>query len=98
MFFKAGTLCLNFCFFFSCSPGTTKLEVSNHGKFVILEVDGSTGLVVGMQSQVTEQATSGKLRLALGGILINEEELMVQVQCLTFPGTRLPSLLICAVH
>lgn len=55
----------------------TKLEVSSQGKFVILEVDGSRGLVVGMQSE--KEVISGELRLALGGILIDEEKLIVQV-------------------
>uniref|UniRef100_A0A3P9J0B8 Sex hormone-binding globulin n=1 Tax=Oryzias latipes TaxID=8090 RepID=A0A3P9J0B8_ORYLA len=54
------------------------LEVSNQGKFVILEVDGSTGLKVGMQSQQTEEVISGGLRLALGGILIEKEKMIVQ--------------------
>ncbi|XP_029382430.1 sex hormone-binding globulin isoform X1 [Echeneis naucrates] len=49
------------------------LEVSNYGKFVILEVDGSGGLVVGMQSKQSQEVISGKLRLALGGILTNKE-------------------------
>lgn len=63
----------------SCAPGAAKLEVSNHGKFVILEVDGLKGLVVGMQSQQPEEALSGELRLALGGILIEKEKLIVEV-------------------
>ncbi|KAF3697919.1 Sex hormone-binding globulin [Channa argus] len=54
------------------------LEVSNQGKFVILTVDGSSGLEVGMQSNQPEQVLSGELRLALGGILINKEKLIVQ--------------------
>ncbi|XP_056224728.1 sex hormone-binding globulin [Seriola aureovittata] len=56
------------------------LEVSNHGKFVILEVDGSNGLVVGMQSKQTEEFISGQLRLALGGILIDKEKMIVQFE------------------
>ncbi|XP_040887743.1 sex hormone-binding globulin [Toxotes jaculatrix] len=56
------------------------LEVSNQGKFVILEVDGSSGLVVGMQSKQTEESISGQLRLALGGILINNEKMIVQFE------------------
>ncbi|XP_010735465.1 sex hormone-binding globulin [Larimichthys crocea] len=56
------------------------LEVSNHGKFVILEVDGLKGLVVGMQSQQPEEALSGELRLALGGILIEKEKLIVEFE------------------
>ena len=39
----------------SSSPGGTKLEVSNKGQFVILDVDGSSGLVVGMQSNLMEE-------------------------------------------
>lgn len=74
---KAGTLSLNS----SCVPGATKLEVSNQGKFVVLEVDGSNGLVVGMQSEQTEEVLTGKLRLALGGILIDKEAMIVQVSC-----------------
>ncbi|KAK2863120.1 hypothetical protein Q5P01_002653 [Channa striata] len=54
------------------------LEVSNEGKFVILLVDGTSGLEVGMQSKQTEEVLAGELRLALGGILINEEKLIVQ--------------------
>ncbi|KAM4536971.1 sex hormone-binding globulin [Odontesthes bonariensis] len=54
------------------------LEVSNHEKFVILDVDGSTGLVVGMQSTEGGEVLSGALRLALGGILINKEKMIVQ--------------------
>ncbi|XP_070786047.1 sex hormone-binding globulin [Enoplosus armatus] len=56
------------------------LEVSNHGKFVILEVDAANGLVVGMQSKQTEEVLSGELRLALGGILIDTEKLIVQFE------------------
>ncbi|XP_074555051.1 sex hormone-binding globulin [Halichoeres trimaculatus] len=55
------------------------LEVSNEGKFVILDVDDSGGLVVGMLSK-TEEALSGELRLALGGVLIDTEKLIVQFQ------------------
>ncbi|XP_034532257.1 sex hormone-binding globulin [Notolabrus celidotus] len=54
------------------------LEVSNQGKFVVLEVDGSKGLVVGMQSN-KEEVLSGELRLALGGMLIDPEKLIVQL-------------------
>ncbi|XP_068163871.1 sex hormone-binding globulin [Antennarius striatus] len=54
------------------------LEVSNQGMFVLLEVDGSDQLVVGMQSQNSEEVRSGELRLALGGILIDNDRMMVQ--------------------
>lgn len=67
-----GLICL-------CVPGATKLEVSNQGRFVVLEVDGSKGLVLGMESMEEEEALSGALRLALGGILINNNKMIVQV-------------------
>ncbi|XP_008281047.1 sex hormone-binding globulin [Stegastes partitus] len=56
------------------------LEVSNHGKFVILEVDGSEGVTVGMKSQQADEVISGELRLALGGILISKEKMIVQFE------------------
>ncbi|CAN9509645.1 unnamed protein product [Ophioblennius macclurei] len=56
------------------------LEVSNQGKFVILEVDGSNGLVVGMQNEHPEDIIEGDLRLALGGILISKEKLIVEYE------------------
>ncbi|XP_061664834.1 sex hormone-binding globulin [Syngnathoides biaculeatus] len=56
------------------------LELSNRGHFVILEVDGSRGLVVGLQSDTIEEVLSGSLRLALGGILIPKEMLFVQFE------------------
>uniref|UniRef100_A0A673CVN5 Sex hormone-binding globulin n=1 Tax=Sphaeramia orbicularis TaxID=375764 RepID=A0A673CVN5_9TELE len=54
------------------------LEVSNHGQFVILDVDGSQGLVVGLRSKQTDEDLMGELRLALGGILINTDKMIVQ--------------------
>ncbi|XP_061565538.1 sex hormone-binding globulin [Cololabis saira] len=56
------------------------LEVSNQGKFVTLEVDGSPGLVVGMQSNQMEEVLYGQLRLALGGILIHTDQMIVQFE------------------
>lgn len=47
--------------------------------FVVLEVDGSKGLVLGIESIGEEQAHSGSLRLALGGLLINNNKMIVQV-------------------
>lgn len=46
---------------------------------MILEVDGSNRLVVGMQSKKEEMLT-GELRLALGGVLIDKERMIVQVR------------------
>ncbi|XP_057712203.1 sex hormone-binding globulin isoform X1 [Corythoichthys intestinalis] len=56
------------------------LELSNHGDFVVLEVDGSRGLLVGLQSDTIEEVVSGSLRLAIGGILIPKERLFVQLE------------------
>ncbi|XP_040038328.2 sex hormone-binding globulin [Gasterosteus aculeatus] len=56
------------------------LEVSNHEPFVVLEVDGSNRMVVGMESNRTMEILSGELRLALGGILIDKEQMFVQLQ------------------
>ncbi|XP_037614741.1 sex hormone-binding globulin isoform X1 [Sebastes umbrosus] len=56
------------------------LEVSNQEMFVILEVDGSSGLVVGMQSKQTQEVLSGELRLAVGGILIDKDKMIVPFQ------------------
>ncbi|KAL6118572.1 shbg [Pungitius sinensis] len=55
------------------------LEVSNQEPFVILEVDGSNRMVVGMQSKQTMEILSGELRLALGGILMDKEQMFVQL-------------------
>ncbi|XP_032367288.1 sex hormone-binding globulin [Etheostoma spectabile] len=54
------------------------LEVSHQEKFVVLEVDGSNRLVVGMQSKQTQEILVGELRLAVGGILIDKENMIVQ--------------------
>lgn len=61
------------------APGVTQLEVSSQGRFVVLEADGSNKLVVGLQPKEPEGVLSGELRLALGGVLIDEEHMMVQV-------------------
>ncbi|MEQ2272460.1 hypothetical protein XENORESO_010728 [Xenotaenia resolanae] len=55
------------------------VDLSNQGKFVILEVDSSPGLVVGMHSKQTKEVISGELRLALGGILTTKDKMIVQM-------------------
>lgn len=45
---------------------------------MVLEVDGSKGLVLGMES-MEDDVLSGALRLAVGGILINNNKMIVQV-------------------
>ena len=64
-----------------------QLELSSQGKFVVLEVDGSNGLVVGMQNQEPEEDLSGELRLALGGVLIDKDGMIVQVGLFSSPGS-----------
>lgn len=66
-------------------PVPPKLEVSNLGNFVILEMDGSDKLVVGMRPAQPEEVMSGELRLALGGVLINSHHMMVPVGLLSAP-------------
>ncbi|XP_037118341.1 sex hormone-binding globulin [Syngnathus acus] len=56
------------------------LELSNHGHFVVLDVDGSRGLFMGVRSDTLEEVISGSLRLALGGILIPRERLFVEFE------------------
>ncbi|XP_029311154.1 sex hormone-binding globulin [Cottoperca gobio] len=56
------------------------LEVSNQEQFVILEVDGSNRLVVGTGMLSKQEVLSGELRLAVGGILINKEKMIVQFE------------------
>lgn len=53
--------------------------MSSQGRFVVLEADGSNKLVVGLQPNEPEGVLSGELRLALGGVLIDKERMMVQV-------------------
>lgn len=53
--------------------------MSNHGDFVILEMDGSNKLVVGMHPAEPEEALSGELRLAVGGVLINTDHMIIPV-------------------
>lgn len=53
--------------------------MSNYGDFVILEIDGSNKLVVGMHPKEPQEVLSGELRLAVGGVLINAGQMMVPV-------------------
>lgn len=46
---------------------------------MILEMDDSDKLVVGMRPAEPEEILSGELRLALGGVLINSDHMMVPV-------------------
>ena len=62
------------------SSPPAQLGLSNVGKFVILEVDGKQALVVGLESNKTEEVMTGQIRLALGGILVDEKKLVNPVQ------------------
>lgn len=64
----------------SCASDATKLKVRSDGHFVILEVDGSMGLMVSVETKHMEEVISDKLRLALGGILIDKEKMAIQVR------------------
>ncbi|XP_053714904.1 sex hormone-binding globulin [Synchiropus splendidus] len=53
------------------------LEVSNQGNYVILEVDGVKELVMGLHSQQPDDVIYTKLRLGLGGILIDSDRVNI---------------------
>lgn len=53
------------------------LEASNQGQFVVLVVDGTQPLIAGLQPKTEGEVLAGALRLALGGILINTEKMLV---------------------
>ncbi|XP_048883575.1 sex hormone-binding globulin isoform X1 [Brienomyrus brachyistius] len=51
------------------------VQLRNEGQSVVLEVNGSQALVLGLHSQHAEQDTMGLIRLSLGGILVKDLEL-----------------------
>ncbi|XP_051770873.1 sex hormone-binding globulin [Ctenopharyngodon idella] len=51
------------------------LELRSEGKFVVLEVNNKAELVVGLHSNLTEDELTGKIRLALGGMLVDKQKL-----------------------
>lgn len=46
---------------------------------MVLEVDGQKGLVVGLKSKETMEVLTGQIRLALGGILVSLDKLLLPV-------------------
>uniref|UniRef100_A0A4W5JC82 Sex hormone-binding globulin n=1 Tax=Hucho hucho TaxID=62062 RepID=A0A4W5JC82_9TELE len=56
------------------------VEISSQGDFVVLEVDGQKGLVVGLKSKETVEVLTGQIRLALGGILVSLDKLLIPFQ------------------
>ncbi|KAB5555838.1 hypothetical protein PHYPO_G00038750 [Pangasianodon hypophthalmus] len=53
-----------------------KLELRSEGKYVIVEINNKVELVVGMESDQTEDVLTGKIRLALGGMLVDQKRLL----------------------
>ncbi|XP_065098441.1 sex hormone-binding globulin [Paramisgurnus dabryanus] len=51
------------------------LELRSEGKFVVLEVNNEEELVVGLHSELTEDELTGKIRLGLGGMLVDKQKL-----------------------
>ncbi|XP_057214894.1 sex hormone-binding globulin isoform X2 [Triplophysa rosa] len=51
------------------------LELRSEGKFVVLEVNNNPELVVGLRSELTEDELTGKIRLGLGGMLVDKQKL-----------------------
>uniref|UniRef100_A0A3B1J3B5 Sex hormone-binding globulin n=1 Tax=Astyanax mexicanus TaxID=7994 RepID=A0A3B1J3B5_ASTMX len=54
------------------------LELRSEGTFVVLEVNKRPALVVGVESDQTEAVLTGKIRLALGGMLVDKKKLLHQ--------------------
>ncbi|KAG7324803.1 hypothetical protein KOW79_011119 [Hemibagrus wyckioides] len=53
-----------------------KLELRSEGKYVVVEINNKVELVVGMESDQTEDVLTGKIRLALGGMLVDPKRLL----------------------
>ncbi|XP_076856042.1 sex hormone-binding globulin [Brachyhypopomus gauderio] len=53
-----------------------KLELRNEGQYVIMEVNGKVELEVGLNSDQTEDTMMGEIRLALGGVLVDQTKLL----------------------
>lgn len=57
-----------------------KVQLRSEGQSVVLEVNGTKALVVGLHSQHAQQDTMGVIRLSLGGILVKDLELFNSVR------------------
>uniref|UniRef100_A0AAY4AV66 Sex hormone-binding globulin n=1 Tax=Denticeps clupeoides TaxID=299321 RepID=A0AAY4AV66_9TELE len=55
-----------------------KMELRSEGMLVVLEVDNKKELVVGLHSKEAQANMTGYIRLALGGILVDEKKLVFQ--------------------
>ncbi|KAJ8416661.1 hypothetical protein AAFF_G00325390 [Aldrovandia affinis] len=57
-----------------------QVELRSEGIFVVLEVDGTAVLVLGLHGNREDCNLSGQIRLSLGGILVQELELLNPLQ------------------
>ncbi|XP_060794710.1 sex hormone-binding globulin-like [Neoarius graeffei] len=53
-----------------------KLELRSEQKYVIVEINNKVELLVGMESDQTDDLLTGKIRLALGGMLVDQKRLL----------------------
>jgi len=51
---------------------------------VVLEVNNKAELVVGLHSKLTEEELTGKIRLAVGGMLVDKQTLFHPVRLIVF--------------
>lgn len=61
----------------------------SEGKFVVLEVNNEVELVVGLHSKLAEEKLTGKIRLALGGMLVDKQKLFHPVRLLVYSQKHL---------
>lgn len=57
-------------------PLCYQLELRSEGKYVVVGINNKVELVVGMESDQTEEVLTGKIRLALGGMLVDQKRLL----------------------
>ncbi|KAI5616027.1 sex hormone-binding globulin precursor [Silurus asotus] len=53
-----------------------KLELRSEGKYVVVEINNQAKLELGMKSDQTDEVLTGKIRLALGGMLVDQKKLL----------------------
>lgn len=60
------------------------MELRSEEKYVVVEINNKVELVVGMKSDQTDEMLDGKIRLALGGMLVDQTRLLHPVSQTTF--------------
>lgn len=60
-------------------PSCCQLELRSEGKYVVVEINDKVELVVGMESDQMEEVLLGTIRLALGGMLVDQKRLLHSV-------------------